>query len=193
MLQQNRGQRNAVSILGSGTARPGPRSPTPDRGPVSGCPGLDRLGAVSARRRRNPTERCTSPTQQCFLCESGSGPEHHRAAARACQRGCFTISDRRGLDLLATREVWDRTVVSVGPRFHPGGLSQDIQRGDRIVGQHVVVQALADRLGHVSHDSPRVVTTRLADFPPRPARCVPVLRVGFTVKRRLKLTDVSAE
>jgi hypothetical protein len=73
-----------------------------------------------------------------------------------------------------SREVWDRTVVGVGARLQPGGLPQDIQRGDRIVGQHVVVQALADRLGHVINDSPRAVTTRLADFPRRPARCVPV-------------------
>lgn len=69
--------------------------------------------------------------------------------------GCVTlaISDRRGLDLLVALEVWDRTVLSVGPRPQPGGLSQDIQRGDRIVGQHIAVQALANRLGHVSHDS----------------------------------------
>ena len=50
-----------------------------------------------------------------------------------CQWGCFTaaISDRRGLDLLVAREVSVRTVFSVGPQLQPGGLSQDIQRGDR--------------------------------------------------------------
>jgi hypothetical protein len=76
------------------------------------------------------------------------------------QDAALHVRQTWGLDLLGAREVWVRTVVSVGPRLHSGGLSQDIQRGDRIVGQHVVVQALADRLGHVSHDSPSEMARR---------------------------------
>jgi hypothetical protein len=63
----------------------------------------------------------------------GPEPEHDLAAARALPVGMLTvaISDRRGLDLLVSREVGDRTVVSVGQRFQPGGFAQDVQRGRR--------------------------------------------------------------
>jgi hypothetical protein len=42
------------------------------------------------------------------------------------------------------------------------------------LGSTLVVQALTDRLGHVSHVGSRAVTRHLADFSPRPARCVSV-------------------
>jgi hypothetical protein len=56
----------------------------------------------------------------------------------------------------ATRTATDGQRPSPAGSLHSGG--------------HGRVGSIS-RLGHASHDGPRAVTTRLADFPSRPARC----------------------